>query len=226
MTATDHDPTQLPPPPPPPPPPAPETPRISTPLLTTATTTPAPKVRRRFPWKVTAIATGTFLVGTALGATAQLEPEVLTETVTRTETVEAELSAAEEQALRDEGAADAAADLDSQREALLEQGRQEGRNALAAEQSAAAAQAQADAEAAEVRVGPGTLVVGTDIEPGLYRIEAGTDILDSVYWARLSSLSGDFGSIIANDNVTGVATVEVKASDVAFETDGVWSKVG
>jgi hypothetical protein len=76
-----------------------------------------------------------------------------------------------------EGAHEAQAQLYAQREALVEQGRQ----------------AQTDEQAAaEVRVGPGTLMVGTDIQPGLYRTEAGTDIMDSVYWARLSSLSGDF----------------------------------
>ena len=66
----------------------------------------------------------------------------------------------------------------------------------------------------------GTQVVGTDMEPGLY---VATDV-DSCYWERLSGLSGEFGDILANDNVTGQAIVEVAASDVAFSSQrcGRW----
>jgi hypothetical protein len=53
-------------------------------------------------------------------------------------------------------------------------------------------------------VGPGTLAVGVDLQPGTYRAEAGTGVVHMCYWARLSNLAG------------GVATVEIKASDVAF----------
>jgi len=116
---------------------------------------------------------------------------------------------------------------DEQHDALIKQGYDQAiAQQDAAEQAAAdaaAAQAEADAAAAAARgVGPGVLVVGSDIQPGLYRTEAGADIFDSCYWARLSSLSGDFDSIIANGNATGTTTVEVKASDAAFETACEW----
>jgi hypothetical protein len=227
MTQTDHTDSIQPPPPPPPPPPA-SSPRTNTPLLTTEPEAPQdmparPGLRLTPRWRFWLAVSAAAFIGVGIGA-AGAQPETKVET--RTREVEAQLTDAEEDSLRQEGADEAQAELDGQREALLEQGRQEGRQALTDEQAAAAAQAAAEQAAAEVRVGPGTLVVGTDIQPGLYRTEAGTDIMDSVYWARLSSLSGDFDSIIANDNVTGVATVEIKASDVAFETDGVWTKVG
>ena len=41
--------------------------------------------------------------------------------------------------------------------------------------------------------GPGTYLVGTDIEPGIYRTEG-----EVTYFERLSGLSGEFGDIIAN----------------------------
>ena len=84
-----------------------------------------------------AIAVAAF-IGIGLGAATNPEPETVTETVTNEVEVEADLSAAEEQSLRDEGAADAAAELETEREAILAQGHQEGRDALAAEQAAAA----------------------------------------------------------------------------------------
>jgi len=211
--ATDL-PTDL--PPVPPPPTAANTASVSTP--------PARRPPRKWrPVHWLAIA-GAAVVGIGLGASSNPEPKTVTET--RTVEVEADLSAADEQALRDEGAADAAADLQAEREAILAQGRQEGRDALAGEQAAAAQAQAAEQAAAEVKVGPGILVVGTDIQPGLYRTEAGADIMSSVYWARLSGLGGDFEHIIANGNAQGTTTVEIKPSDVAFETDGVWTKVG
>lgn len=65
---------------------------------------------------------------------------------------------------------------------------------------------------------PGTYLVGKDIQPGLYSGQAGADILESCYWARLNSLSGELGAIIANDNAMGPYYVEVAASDFALET--------
>lgn len=35
---------------------------------------------------------------------------------------------------------------------------------------------------------PGTFLVGRDVEAGTYRGEAGTGVLESCYWARLSGL--------------------------------------
>ncbi len=65
---------------------------------------------------------------------------------------------------------------------------------------------------------PGTHLVGTDILPGIYRGSAGTGILDSCYWARLSGLTGDLDAVLANDNSIGQFYVEVRESDVALET--------
>lgn len=68
-------------------------------------------------------------------------------------------------------------------------------------------------------VGPGTYLVGRDIAPGTYRGKAGTGVMDSCYWERLSGLSGDFDDLIANDNANGSYYVSIDASDVAFTTD-------
>ncbi len=62
----------------------------------------------------------------------------------------------------------------------------------------------------------GTYIVGRDIEPGLYQGEAGTDFLDSCYWARLSNVSGK-NDILANDNATGKFYIEVLPSDFALK---------
>lgn len=65
----------------------------------------------------------------------------------------------------------------------------------------------------------GTYRIPDDLSPGLYRGEAGMDFLNSCYWARLSDLSGDANSIIANDNSVGQFYVEVDATDAALKTD-------
>lgn len=64
----------------------------------------------------------------------------------------------------------------------------------------------------------GTYLVGTDIETGIYYGTAGYDLFDSCYWARLDDLSGELGSILANENAIGQYYVEVKETDYAFET--------
>jgi hypothetical protein len=63
---------------------------------------------------------------------------------------------------------------------------------------------------------PGTYLIDRDIEAGIYRGEAGTDILESCYWARLSSVSGE-DDILANDNATGQFFIEVLPSDFALQ---------
>jgi hypothetical protein len=47
---------------------------------------------------------------------------------------------------------------------------------------------------------------------------------DACYWERLSGFGGTLGEIIANDiNTTGPRYVEIKPTDVGFNTDGcVW----
>lgn len=67
--------------------------------------------------------------------------------------------------------------------------------------------------------GDGTFLVGTDIEPGTYR-SAGGEGLTPCYWARLSSLTGELGSISNNHLAEGSTLVTIKASDKAFETRG------
>lgn len=64
--------------------------------------------------------------------------------------------------------------------------------------------------------GGGTQVVGTDVSPGLY-VATG---VERCYWERLSGLSGDFDDIVANDNASRQAIVEISASDVAFNSSG------
>lgn len=65
--------------------------------------------------------------------------------------------------------------------------------------------------------GDGTWLVGTDIEPGLYRANDAS----FCYWARLSGLGGDLGDIIANEIGSGFSlVVEIMPSDRAFETSG------
>ncbi len=67
-------------------------------------------------------------------------------------------------------------------------------------------------------IGPGMYLVGRDIAPGIYSGKAGTDVLDSCYWARLSGVSGNLNDIIANDNAVGQYYINVRASDYALQT--------
>jgi len=64
----------------------------------------------------------------------------------------------------------------------------------------------------------GTYLVGTDIQPGIYRGQAGDDFMESCYWARLGDLSGSLDALIANDNSIGQYYVEIRETDYAFET--------
>ncbi|WP_405056517.1 hypothetical protein OG474_27715 [Kribbella sp. NBC_01505] len=70
----------------------------------------------------------------------------------------------------------------------------------------------------------GTYEVGVDIKPGKYKSAGGGDC----YWARMSSLDGDLGGIIANNLSSGPQTVVIKKSDKAFKTErcGEWRKTG
>ena len=65
----------------------------------------------------------------------------------------------------------------------------------------------------------GMYLVGRDIDPGTYRDKAGTDVMNSCYWARLSGLSGDFDHLITNENSSGSFFVTVQPSDLALKTD-------
>lgn len=68
-------------------------------------------------------------------------------------------------------------------------------------------------------VNPGTYLVGVDIQPGIYKGNAGAGLFSSCYWERLKDLTGTFDSILANDNSIGQFYVEVKSSDYALKTD-------
>lgn len=68
-------------------------------------------------------------------------------------------------------------------------------------------------------ISSGTYLVGTDIQPGLYRGNAGSGFFGSCYWERLSGLSGQFDDIIANDGPNGQFYVEVFETDMAFSVD-------
>ena len=76
-------------------------------------------------------------------------------------------------------------------------------------------------------IGPGTHVVGRDIQPGEYRTD-GPSGGTACYWARRSDTTGSLESIIANDNPGGATTVTILPTDGAFETKRCkeWVKVG
>jgi hypothetical protein len=71
----------------------------------------------------------------------------------------------------------------------------------------------------------GTFLVGREIRPGIYRAKNPGGLC---YWARLSGLGGGFNDIIANENPSGQATVQIYSSDKAFQSTrcGTWRKVG
>ncbi|MEV0118373.1 hypothetical protein AB0H77_34875 [Streptomyces sp. NPDC050844] len=76
--------------------------------------------------------------------------------------------------------------------------------------------------------GDGTFVVGTEIKPGTYRTAGpADDVINSCYWARLKSTTGDVGDIIASGDSKGPVTVTISPGDKAFQTTGCknWKKV-
>ncbi|MEU9353965.1 hypothetical protein AB0D65_24095 [Streptomyces griseoloalbus] len=77
--------------------------------------------------------------------------------------------------------------------------------------------------------GDGQYLVGEDMQAGTYKT-AGPDkgsIIENCYWARTKDASGEFGAIIANDNLQGQGRVTVNKGEY-FETNGCqqWTKVG
>ncbi|WP_051745248.1 hypothetical protein [Streptomyces yerevanensis] len=77
--------------------------------------------------------------------------------------------------------------------------------------------------------GDGQYLVGEDIQAGTYKT-AGPENDNfglGCYWARNKNASGEFGAIIANDNITGQSRVTVNKGEY-FETKGClkWEKVG
>lgn len=71
--------------------------------------------------------------------------------------------------------------------------------------------------------GEGMYAVGAEIKPGLYVSES-----DGFgYWERLKDATGEFESILANENPMGKAYVEISESDAYFSTTGMqdWTLV-
>lgn len=75
--------------------------------------------------------------------------------------------------------------------------------------------------------GDGQYEVGVDIAAGRYKTpgSGGSGIMESCYWERAKNDSGDFGSIISNENLQGPGTVSLKAGEF-FKTNGGcnWTK--
>jgi hypothetical protein len=77
--------------------------------------------------------------------------------------------------------------------------------------------------------GDGTFVVGTgpgQWAPGTWQTSGATG--SDCYWATLSDLSGNFSSIIANNNTTGPTTLQVGSGVAGVEVSGcnTWNKIG
>jgi len=71
--------------------------------------------------------------------------------------------------------------------------------------------------------GEGAYIVGTDIELGTYRNSGSS----GCYYERLSSFTGDFNGIIANDNADEPAVVTIEPTDAGFQSNdcGTWTKL-
>jgi len=72
--------------------------------------------------------------------------------------------------------------------------------------------------ALEPAFGPGTQIVGEDVDPGIYETGIVTGLF-GCYWERLAGLSGELEDITANGNVSNHDVVEIMAEDAAFDTD-------
>jgi hypothetical protein len=72
--------------------------------------------------------------------------------------------------------------------------------------------------------GDGDWVVNEQIEAGRYRSDGGDG---GCYWERASGLQHGFDDILANDNASGQAIVEISPSDRRFSSSGcgTWTKV-
>jgi len=71
--------------------------------------------------------------------------------------------------------------------------------------------------------GEGAYIMGTDIEPGIYRNSGSS----GCYYERLSEFTGDFDGIIANGNVEEPTVVTIEPTDAGFLSNdcGTWTKL-
>ena len=176
---------------------------------TTIETPPRQRKTKRWPWIVGIVVT--LLVGIGIGAASDTQqPETVTETVT--------------QEVESQESLDRIAELEAWQsdwqpviDALVDafEGIDDPDMLLTILQAVGSDDPAFDepAEVAEGTIpGPGIFLVGEDIEAGTYRING-----DDCYWARLSGVSGD-DDIITNGFAEGPYILEIKSSDVAFET--------
>jgi hypothetical protein len=77
--------------------------------------------------------------------------------------------------------------------------------------------------ASQTTFGDGIFIVGVDISPGTYRVDA----RNGCYWQRMKSFDGGLNSIVANDNVKGSTIVQISPRDAGFESNqcGTWTAV-
>ncbi|MET9801474.1 hypothetical protein [Streptomyces sp. NPDC006368] len=64
----------------------------------------------------------------------------------------------------------------------------------------------------------GMYKVGVDLAPGTYKSTGNED--DMCYWERAKDASHSTDAILANNNVSGTATVKISATDAYFKTSG------
>jgi hypothetical protein len=86
------------------------------------------------------------------------------------------------------------------------------------------------AAAATASFGPGIQLVGTDIQPGVYRATVEDGMIPLCTWQRLSGLSGESDDIITIDLASDAGAqvvVEIQPDDVAFDSSGCsdWAPV-
>ena len=75
---------------------------------------------------------------------------------------------------------------------------------------------EVEPEPARKEYGPGMYIIEDDIEPGIYKSEGGI-----TYFERLAGFSGELDDILANEAFpSGPIYVEIKSTDVAFNTEG------
>ncbi|MGI8553453.1 MAG: hypothetical protein ACR2PL_22120 [Dehalococcoidia bacterium] len=70
--------------------------------------------------------------------------------------------------------------------------------------------------------GDGSYIVGSDIQPGIYR---SLNPSGDCYWERESGFSGELQDILANDNPAGPAVVSIGPTDRGFKSEdcGTWT---